>query len=243
METVRLLNLDIQTIRFQELLVSLEEGMVFTPNVDHLMRMQRDRSFWELYQKAEYRVCDSRILLAGSQWLGTPIIEQIAGSDFFPAFCAKRGNSHKIFLLGGSTPETASKAQAAFPDSIVAAYSPPMGFETNPQEHQKILTLIRESGADTLAVGVGSPKQENWIVSNRANLPQIRLFFAVGKTIDFMGGASSRAPKWMQRAGLEWAYRLLQEPQRLAKRYLVTDLPFFWLIWKQKKGSYHNPWK
>ena len=91
-----------------------------------------------------------------------------------------------------------------------------------------------------LAVGVGAPKQEKWILKYKDLMPNVKIFMAIGATIDFEAGNVKRAPQWMSRYGLEWLYRLLSEPSRLWKRYLVDDLPFFWLILKQRFGWYRN---
>jgi N-acetylglucosaminyldiphosphoundecaprenol N-acetyl-beta-D-mannosaminyltransferase len=246
--TCRLLNLELDRLSWQEAL-AIERGVVFTPNVDHLMQVQRDEAFFRLYQAADYRLCDSRILWWASGWVDPPRLPaQLAGSDFFPAYCRQHAEGIRVFLLGGSTPAVAAEAkqrlnQQARAEMVVDAYAPPFGFEQNEPENARILARIRASGANVLAVGVGAPKQERWIMQHRNQLPEVRLFFAVGKTIDFLAGATSRAPKWMTRAGLEWAYRLLQEPGRLARRYLIEDLPVFRLLWRQKQGRYHNPWE
>ena len=125
---------------------------------------------------------------------------------------------------------------------VVGGYSPPFGFEKSAEETQKIIEQIRASGANTLAVGVGAPKQEKWIEAHRAGMPEIKRFLAIGATIEFESGNLSRAPKWMTKFGLEWLYRLGQEPKRLTKRYLQEDMPIFILLLKQRFGSYRNPW-
>lgn len=246
--TCRLLNLELHRLSWDEAL-TIERGVVFTPNVDHLMQMQRDENFYALYQKATYRLCDSRILWWASGWVDPPRLPaQLAGADFFPAYCLAHTHEVKVFLLGGDTPAIGAEArerlnQRAGCELIIDAYSPPFDFEKDPAENARILARIQASGADVLAVGLGAPKQERWIMQHREQLPEVRLFFAVGKTIDFMAGATPRAPQWMTRAGLEWAYRMLQEPRRLARRYLVEDLPVFRLLWQQKRGRYQNPWR
>lgn len=245
---IRLLNLDLHDLSWAEAL-AIERGVIFTPNVDHLMRMQRDRSFWTLYQQADYRLCDSRILWWASGWVGPRRLQaQVAGSDLLPAYARAWAGRRRVFLLGGSTPARALAAQQrldqAIGQPVVAdAYAPPLGFEADPAENARILTRIRASKAEVLAVGVGSPKQERWLMAHRDELPMVQVFLAVGKTIDFLSGAVHRAPAWMTRSGLEWAYRLVQEPGRLARRYLIEDLPVFRLLLQQKLGRYRNPWR
>lgn len=251
MNKVRLLNIDLDNLTSDELLQQFTEGVLVTPNVDHLIKLQKDREFYECYQKAEFAVCDSRILYMLSKVLfpANSLKAQITGSDFFPAFCDFHSRSTegvKIFLLGG-TEQSVQQAmlkinQRTSSNIVVGGYSPPFGFEKSAEETQKIIEQIRASGANTLAVGVGAPKQEKWIEAHRAGMPEIKRFLAIGATIEFESGNLSRAPKWMTKFGLEWLYRLGQEPKRLTKRYLQEDMPIFILLLKQRFGSYRNPW-
>ena len=108
-------------------------------------------------------------------------------------------------------------------------------------EINDIISKINESGANVLVVGVGAPKQENWIVKYREKLTSIKIFMALGATIDFEAGTVNRAPIVFQKLALEWLYRIIKEPKRLWKRYLIDDMPFFWLVLKQKLKRYENP--
>lgn len=248
----RFLNVDIQNVRFDAFLQNLKEGVVVTPNVDHLIKLQHDYEFYQCYQEAEHIVCDSRILMKLSKIIDAknPIVDQIAGSDLFPAFCDFHKNNTeemRVFLLGGSE-ESVEIAKnnintRAGNQVVVDAYSPPFGFDRNEQENQKILDSINASGATVLAVGVGAPKQEKWIRKNRGSLPNVKLFFAIGATIEFEAGAIARSPQWMTNLGIEWLFRMSQEPGRLIKRYLIDDTSIFWLTLKQKWGWYKNPWE
>lgn len=248
MSKVNILNTLIDNLSLNDLLKRLDSygGIVFTPNVDHVMKLQKDAEFNQVYKIANYRVCDSQILIYASKFLGTPIQEKISGSDLFPAFYDyfKDNQNIKIFLLGASE-GVAKEAQKKINEKvgreiIVASYSPSFGFEKNEQECAYIIDLINQSGATVLAIGVGAPKQEKWIYDYREKLNNIRIFLAVGATIDFEAGSKKRSPQWMSEAGLEWLYRLLSEPRRLWKRYLVQDLPFLWLILKQKLNLYNT---
>lgn len=249
--TVTLLNVDIDNLTTDALLQAFDQGILVTPNIDHLIKLQKDRAFYECYQQADFTVCDSRILFLLSKLLfpKNPIRAQITGSDFFPAFCdyhSQKTDGAKVFLLGG-TDQSVKEAQLKINERVgtqlvTGAYSPPFGFEKSDEETQKIIQLIEQSGADTLAVGVGAPKQEKWICAHRDNLPTIKRYLAIGATIEFESGNLKRAPKWMTTFGLEWLYRMAQEPGRLAKRYLLEDMPIFFLLLKQRLGIYKNPW-
>ncbi|HEY9879250.1 MAG TPA: WecB/TagA/CpsF family glycosyltransferase [Leptolyngbyaceae cyanobacterium] len=239
-QQVEILNVPIDNLSINEFLGGLKRGVVFTPNVDHLMKLQKDTEFVEAYSQADYRVCDSQVLMMASKFLGTPIKAKISGSDLFPSFCEhhKDNENIKIFMLGGAE-GVAAKARRNINarigrEIIVAAHSPSFGFEKSEEECQAILEMIRQSSANVLVVGVGAPKQEKWIAKYRDQLPNIDIFMAVGASIDFEAGNKPRAPQLMSDLGLEWLYRLSTEPQRLWKRYLVDDLPFFWLLLKEK---------
>jgi exopolysaccharide biosynthesis WecB/TagA/CpsF family protein len=249
MRQVNLLNVTINNITMIELLENLRiGGVVFTPNVDHMMKLQKNQDFYLVYQEADYRVCDSKVLMYISSFLKTPIQEKISGSDLFPAFYNyyQHDDKIKIFLLGAEA-DVVKIAQEKINskvgrDIIVAAHSPSFGFEKKEEECQEIVKLINFSDATVLAIGVGAPKQEMWIAKYRKQLNNVKVFLAIGATIGFEAGNIKRSPKWMSEVGLEWLYRLLSEPQRLWKRYLLDAIPFLWLIVKQRFQLYENPW-
>ena len=248
METVRILNLEIQNITMDALLRQLGAGAVYTPNVDHYVQLQRDEAFMEAYRQAEWRVCDSKILMYVARFLGTPLREKLSGSDVFPAFCDfHRDNPAITIFLLGAMEGVAGRAMQRINARVgrrmvVGAYSPPFGFERDPQECSRILERILNSGATVLAVGLGAPKQETFIHRFRAQLPGVRIFLAIGATLDFEAGSLSRAPKLLSELGLEWLYRLGREPKRLWRRYLVEGPTFFRLVLLQKLGLYKDPW-
>lgn len=246
-EKINVLNIAINNVSLDDVLEKLTEGVVFTPNIDHIMKLQHDEEFFQSYNAADYKVCDSQILMYVSKFLGTPIKEKISGSDFFPAFYNYHKNNEeiKIFLLGAAK-GVARKAQCRINEKVgreivVGSHSPSFGFEKNEQECKKIVKTINNSGATVLVVGVGAPKQEKWIYTYKQELSKIKIFLAVGATIDFEAGNISRSPKWISDKGFEWLYRLLSEPKRLWKRYLIEDLPFLWLILLQKLNLYKMP--
>ena len=247
MNKVKLLNISIDNISQAEFFEKCKSGVVFTPNVDHLMKLQSDPEFVNTYKDATYKLCDSKILFFISRFLGTPIKEKISGSDLFPAFYQYHKNNEdiKIFLLGARV-GVALKAQEKINAQvgrtmIVGAHSPSFGFEKNEEECAKIIELINQSGATVLAVGVGAPKQENFISKYKDQFTNIKIFLAIGATIDFEAGNIKRAPKWISEIGMEWLYRLLAEPKRLWKRYLMHGPSFFWLVFKQKFNLYVDP--
>ncbi|NJK38510.1 MAG: WecB/TagA/CpsF family glycosyltransferase [Oscillatoriales cyanobacterium RM2_1_1] len=246
MESVKILNVAIDKLATKDLLEKLKDGgVVFTPNVDHLVKLQKDSDFFDVYSQADYIVCDSKVLMYVSHFLGNSIQEKISGSDLFPAFYQyyRDDESMKIFLLGaaeGVAEQARQNINARVGrNMVVAAHSPSYGFEKNEAECQRIIEIINQSDATVLAVGVGAPKQEKWICKYRDQLKGIKVFLAIGATIDFEAGCTKRSPRWMSGIGLEWLYRLMQEPERLWKRYLVESLPFFGLVLRQKLRLYN----
>lgn len=242
---VKILNTCIDNISSEILLDNLKQGgIVFTPNVDHLVKLQKDFDFYQAYQKANYVVCDSQIVYWTSRLLGEKINEKISGSDFFPKFYRyyQKNENIKIFLLGGIG-EVAEQAKVRINEKVgrsivVGAYSPSIGFEKNEQECKKIINLINNSSATVLAVGVGAPKQEKWIVKYKSKLNKIKIFLAIGASLEFEAETVKRAPKWISNTGLEWLHRLIHSPRRLWKRYFLESWPFFWLILLQKLNLY-----
>lgn len=249
MDIVDFLNVSIHNITTAELLqdLNINGGVVVTPNVDHLIKIQSDRELLKAYYHADYRVCDSKVLQYISLLLGNPIKEKISGSDLFPAFYEynKDNQDVRIFLLGA---KEGIAQQALFNinqkvgrEIVVAAHSPSFGFEQDEEECQAIIEQINHSDATVLAVGVGAPKQEKWIAKYRNRLPKIKVFLAIGATINFEAGNVKRSPKIMSEMGLEWLYRLSSEPNRLWKRYLIDSLPLFYLVGKQRFHQYRFP--
>lgn len=249
MKTTAFLNTNIQVITQHELLKELKKGVVITPNVDHLVKLQKDKEFYEVYKKAEWVICDSKILYMLSKLLKTPLPEAIPGSSFFTAFYEYHQNDPncKIFLLGAAE-GIAIKAmerinQKVGRNIVVGAHSPSYGFEKKPEECEKLVHIINESGANVVLVGVGAPKQEKWIMKYRNKMPNVDVFMALGATIDFEAGTLKRAPILWQKCGMEWLYRVMKEPKRLFKRYFIDDMQFFYYFTKQLLGVYKNPFE
>ncbi|MFO8234706.1 MAG: WecB/TagA/CpsF family glycosyltransferase [Bacteroidales bacterium] len=245
--TLPLLNIHLHNMDMEELLKELHHGIVVTPNVDHFVKLQRDREFYEIYKKADYVLLDSRVIYYLLKICGRPIKAVIPGSDLLPAFCKFHKDNHdiKIFLLGAMD-GIAQKAmeninQKVKRTMVVQAYSPSLGFEKKTEECKDIVNKINKSGANVLVIGVGAPKQEKWLIQYMPHLPHIKIALALGASIDFEAGHKKRSPLWMQKIGMEWFYRFLCEPRRLGKRYFIEDAPFIYLFMKQVVGKYKNP--
>lgn len=247
MDTTRILNVDILRITQRELLERLDEGVLITPNVDHLVKLQGDGGFYDVYRRAEWVVCDSKILYLLSKMLRRPLPEAIPGSSFFTAYYMhhKDDADCRIFLLGakeGIAAKAMERINARVGRRIVVgAHSPSFGFEKNERECDELVRIVNDSGANVLLVGVGAPKQEKWIMKYRDRMPGVKLFMALGATIDFEAGTLKRAPRLWQKIGMEWLYRCLKEPKRLLRRYFVDDMQFFYYFAKQLLGVYKDP--
>jgi N-acetylglucosaminyldiphosphoundecaprenol N-acetyl-beta-D-mannosaminyltransferase len=236
----KLFNIEIDRFSRDELLTDFSSGALVTPNVDHLMLLQENPSLLEAYRAAEYVVVDSQIVFWALQFLGRAVPEKISGSDFLPAYCDyhAKHTDNSLFILGGrpGVPEAAMRNINARVGKrlVVGAHSPSMSFARDEAENSAVVEMINHSRAHCLIVGLGCPKQEIWIHRNRAHLTHVSSFLAVGAAVDFEAGSVPRAPAWMAGSGLEWAFRLFREPRRMAKRYLVRDPKFFWMILKCK---------
>lgn len=249
MNRIKILNVALDDISQDELLRRLDKGVLVTPNVDQIIKMQSDSVYYNIVKRAEWIICDSKILYLCAKILGSPLPEAIPGSSFFPAFYEYHKNDEncKIFLLGAMD-GVAQKAMERINNKVgreivVGAYSPSYGFEKKQDENENIYRLINESGANVVLVGVGCPKQEKWIDKHKAQMPGVDVWMALGATIDFEAGNIKRAPMIWRKLYMEWFYRFLQEPKRMYKRYFIDDPKFFWYLLKQMLGLYKNPFE
>jgi exopolysaccharide biosynthesis WecB/TagA/CpsF family protein len=248
-EGVDILGITISNISSKELFRNLTEGFFMPVNVDMIVKLQKDREFYEVYRSADWVVCDSKIVALALRFLGTPVKEIIPGSSFFTSYYNyhKTNENVRIFLLGAAE-GVAEKAKLLINrkvgrEIVIGAHSPSYGFEKNEAECEQIIEMINKTDATVLVVGVGAPKQEKWITKYKDKFIKVKLFMALGATIDFEAGNVKRAPKIFQKLALEWFYRMCVDPKRLVKRYLVDDVPFFYYLVKQKLGVYKNPFE
>ncbi len=205
-------------------------GWIITANLDFLRRHVHDREARALYSGADLCVADGMPLVWAARLQGVRLPERIAGSSLMLPIAERAArDGRSIYLLGGE-PSANAKAAAILRErwpalSLCGASSPMVG---NPPSAAEAAALRAEVGGarpDIVLVGMGSPKQEHIIRALREDLPNAWMI-GVGMTFSFVAGTLSRAPAWMQRAGLEWCWRLGQEPRRLARRYLLEDIPF-----------------
>ncbi len=243
---MRFLNTRIDNLTMEETLSQIEHlvdartgGYVVTPNVDHIVQLEKNEKLREAYQKAALVLTDGQPLIWISKLLKCPIKEKISGSDLFPHLCERSAQKGwRVYLLGaapGVARKAAENLRGRYPGlQIVGTSSPAYGFEKDEQQKQKIWSDIRRARPDILIMAFGTPKQELFLLESRKELEGI-LAFGLGASLDFMAGTAKRAPLWMQRCGLEWLYRLLREPRRLYRRYLIQDSKIVSIVWKYRK--------
>lgn len=222
------LTMDEAIDKAEELIIKKKPSYVVTPNVDHIVKLETDKEFQDVYKNADLILTDGMPLIWISKMRGNPIKEKISGSDFFPKLCERAAEKRYSLFLLGAAEGVAAKAAKNLKEkyeglNIVGTYSPSYGFEKKDDEIKMIIEMINETKPDILAVGLGAPKQEKFLYKykNELNVP---ISLAIGASIDFEAGNINRAPRWMQNCGLEWFYRLCKEPKRMFKRYIVDDL-------------------
>lgn len=227
--------LDVDRERFVELVVAESRagrgGWVITPNTDILRQAHEDPQIHALVASADALVADGMPLIWASRLQRTPLRGgRICGSDLIysiPAAAARAGLS--VYLLGGAgdTGErTEHELRARDPElRVVGRYSPPFGFEKQPEQLEHMRALLAEAKPDLVFVALSFPKGERLIMQLRDVLPGA-WWIGVGAAFDFVAGAIARAPAWMQSTGIEWVFRMTQDPKRLVRRYLWHDLPY-----------------
>ena len=205
-------------------------GWILTPNLHHMRTVTRDAQARTYVDNADLVVPDGMPLVWASRVQGTPFPERVAGSDMVWDLSDSLARSNRsVFVLGGA-PGVASRAADVFrrrqPDlRIAGVHSPAWGFTASGEELNEIRRAIAGAKPDLVLVGLHFPVQERLIQSLVTTFPET-WFAGLGVSLSFVSGDVRRAPRWMQRTGLEWAYRLAQDPKRLARRYLIDGVPF-----------------
>jgi len=209
---------------------------VVTPNVDHLVILADRPDFREAYTKASLCLTDGWPVGAALTLLHKVEVPVVPGSDLVPGILSrfsKHDESLRVFLLGaapGVADEAAKNISTTWPCiDIVGTMSPPHGFERDHGLCMSICEAVSSAEPDLLIVGLGAPKQELWVEKYRDHLG-VKVAVCAGATIDFLAGNIKRAPRWIRRVRLEWAFRLIREPRRLAKRYIKDAIIFPWLL-------------
>lgn len=248
MNKVDLFGIRFDNFDFHDLLAYIELAIekrdptyVLTCNVDHLVKLRSDYHFRRVYEEAGATIADGMPIVWASRLLGKPLKRRVSGSDILPELgYALERKRYRIYFLGaaeGVAAEAKQRLLERFPAlHIVGCYSPPIGFEQDDEECGRIVGLLREANPDLVFVGVGSPKQEKWIhrYCREYGAP---VSIGIGASFDFLAGRIKRAPAVFRRSGLEWLWRLVREPKRLWRRYLVEDTRFAALLIRELKNN------
>jgi len=190
---------------------------------------QQEPAFKQILNSADLVVPDGMPLLWRGRWAGYPLQRRVAGSELMAAFCRATADRYSHFLYGGApgVPEQLAEALTRqYGIRIAGTYSPPFRALTE-REKQEVAARIETAKPDVLWVGLSTPKQERWMAEYRERL-HVPVLLGVGAAFDFHTGRLKRAPSWMQENGLEWLFRLVMEPRRLWRRYLVGGSRFVW---------------
>lgn len=225
----------------EKMIMEKRKSYVVAINVDVVMKIESDPYLKEIVDGADLVLVDGKPLVWISKLHGKPLKAKISGSDLVPLLCevsAKKG--YRMFIIGGKdgiAEQAKRRLEEKYPDiQIVGTYAPPIGFEKDKKELNKINNMISEVKPDLLITCFGCPKQEKWIYEN-INRYDAKVSVCAGATVDFLAGNVKRAPRWMSEHGLEWFYRFLQEPKRMFRRYFVDDIKIIKVIWKYRKRT------
>ena len=233
------INMDLALKLIEVWIAHRESHYVCVTPVHSVMECQRDSALRRIHNASGLTTPDGMPLVWLSLLRGYHNVDRVYGPDLMLALCERSvGGGYRHFFYGGAegVPEQlAANLQRRFPGlTVVGTYSPPFRPLT-PEEDDQVVQMINEARPDVVWVGLGSPKQERWMAAHigRVKAPAI---IGVGAAFDFLTGRKRQAPRWMQRNGLEWLFRLLTEPRRLWRRYLVNNPLFVLLVLAQALG-------
>jgi N-acetylglucosaminyldiphosphoundecaprenol N-acetyl-beta-D-mannosaminyltransferase len=212
-------------------------GAVFTPNVDHVMKAEWDPAFRAAYQHASLSLADGMPLVWVSRLLGRALPERVTGSDMIvPLLRLAAARRWRVYLLGGAPGVAPAAADLLAKELgvIVAGWDDAQIAPDGTDRSGDSVARAQAAQADLILVALGPPKQELWIARSLAAVrPAVGV--GVGASLDFLVGKYRRAPAWVGRIGLEWLYRLLQEPRRLWRRYLVEGPRVLGVVWRTSR--------
>jgi N-acetylglucosaminyldiphosphoundecaprenol N-acetyl-beta-D-mannosaminyltransferase len=210
-----------------------ESACVMTANAQHVVLLDHDVRLRDAYSAAALVVPDGISMLLAARLLGYCLIERVVGVDLFHSLCAGAAAANlKVFFLGGrpgSTDLTATLLRQRYPGLEIGTYCPPKAFEKDIAELNRVDHMIREFEPNIVFVGLGAPKQENWMHA-RGRKNGVNVLLGIGGSFELVSGVVKRAPRWVRAIGFEWLYRLYREPRRLWRRYLIGNLQFLKII-------------
>jgi len=230
-------NISLDELGIGVLTGSYSGRIIVTPNVDHIVCFYKDISFQNIYLKSDVFVNDSRILQKLSSFGLDKIESLVPGSDLTAWLFNNAPAGTRITVIGSSV-ETASIIKEKYPLVNLQHYNPPMGFINDKREVEKCLSFCEVNDADIYFFAVGSPRQEI-LASKLKEIGSSGAFLCVGASLLFLSGEEVRAPKWVQLIHMEWFFRLIQDPKRLYRRYLIEG-PAIFLIYVRELIKQHG---
>lgn len=239
---IDVLNLELALEQIAEWMQTKEAHYVAVVPAHSIMDAVEDPAFWEVLNASDLSTPDGMPLVWIMRSRGFDYADRVYGPDLMLAvFEWSQSKALKHFFYGGEpgvAEALADKMKLRFPDlKIVGTYSPPFR-RLSDEEDERVSQIIRESQADIVWVGISSPKQEFWMAEHK-DLLGVPVLVGVGAAFDFLSGHKRQAPRWVQRAGLEWLFRWMQEPRRLWPRY--SQYPrFVWLVLKERWSGREN---
>ena len=211
--------------------------LINTINAHSFNVTKNDLVFKESLQKSDVLIPDGISVVWAIRWLTGQKLTKIAGADlFFYEMERLQKEGGKVFFLG-STEETLAKIKARatkqYPNVKVGTYSPPYKSEFSDEDNSAMIKAVNAFQPDVLFVGMTAPKQEKWAYQHFKGL-KVGHIGCIGAVFDFYAGTIKRAPQWMIKLGLEWFYRLVKEPKRMCRRYLVGNTKFIYYVLREK---------
>ncbi len=202
--------------------------LVVTPNMNHVARLDTSPELAAAYDRAALILPDGWPVVRLARRLGADVSERVTGSGLVARLAGPRGHGRTIFLVGGSTAESTLRAARAFRDRgwNVLTEQAPLGWLDDVRNVEALTRRIVQARTDVVLLGVGSPKQELLGMRLLDAAGNTAVMLGVGASIDFVGGTTRRAPRWMQKLGIEWLHRIITDPRRLLARYAGDLLPF-----------------
>jgi len=223
-------------------LAKIPEGKVLinTINAHSYNVARKDDLFAEALTKGDYLIPDGMSVVKACKWLHAKSQpkERIAGADLFEFEMNKLNSKGGTAMFMGSSDKTLAKivqqAAMVYPNLKVVTYSPPYKPEFNDEDNKDIINAINTANPDLLWIGMTAPKQEKWTYSHWNDLHIHCHVGTIGAVFDFFAGNTKRAPQWWQEHGLEWLYRLIKEPRRMWRRYIIGNTVFLWHMLDEK---------
>ncbi len=226
-------NLKTAADQIEQWIVNRTKAYVCLAPVSTVMDCQKDKEYCDIVNNADMVTADGMPLVWFGHWRGAKTVGRTYGPDLMNIFCAlSEAKGYKHFFYGGSSQTNrllVKSLKDRFPKLLIVGQYAPAFMACQQKEKSQVIDQINASGADVLWVGLGSPKQDFWMALHRGEIT-VPVIIGVGAAFDFLSGTKAQAPRWMQKSGLEWLFRLCCEPSRLGRRYLFGNIGFLYLL-------------